>query len=115
MHWLIQRYWAHSESNSLDCYIYFRIEKLEFLDEREGLDQLMSHYCYSWAYKDSKKIGLAEIDLTWHCKYMYTNVATNISVIIVLSKCMGVEFVAKFMPLTHDSIFESNYGPILLS
>lgn len=41
-----------------------RIEKLELLDERELLDQLMSHYCYSWAYKDSKNIGLSEIDFT---------------------------------------------------
>lgn len=41
-----------------------RIEKLEFLDERELLDQLMSHYCYSWAYKDPQNIGLTEIDFT---------------------------------------------------
>lgn len=41
-----------------------RVERLEFLDERELLDQLMSHYCYCWAYKDANKIGLEEIDFS---------------------------------------------------
>ncbi|KAL5005529.1 hypothetical protein ScPMuIL_018985 [Solemya velum] len=38
-----------------------RIEKLEFLDERELLDQLFAHYCITWAWKDPTNIGLAEI------------------------------------------------------
>ncbi|KAL4220672.1 Leucine carboxyl methyltransferase 1 [Mactra antiquata] len=41
-----------------------RIERLEFLDERELLDQLMSHYCYCWAYKDKDKIGLEDINFS---------------------------------------------------
>lgn len=41
-----------------------RIEQLEFLDERELLDQLMSHYCFCWAYKDTDKIGLDGISFT---------------------------------------------------
>ena len=55
----------HSDFLRVDPICYnFRIEKIEFLDERELLDQLMSHYCYSWAYKDPQNIGLAEIDFT---------------------------------------------------
>ncbi|XP_072273680.1 leucine carboxyl methyltransferase 1 isoform X2 [Pyxicephalus adspersus] len=38
-----------------------RIEKLEFLDERELLEQLLLHYCISWGTKDSLHLGLAEI------------------------------------------------------
>ncbi|XP_068102833.1 leucine carboxyl methyltransferase 1 [Hyperolius riggenbachi] len=38
-----------------------RIEKLEFLDEKELLEQLLLHYCISWATKDSSDLGLAEI------------------------------------------------------
>lgn len=38
-----------------------RIEKLEFLDEKELLEQLLLHYCISWATKDSLHLGLAEI------------------------------------------------------
>ncbi|XP_075035446.1 leucine carboxyl methyltransferase 1 [Mixophyes fleayi] len=38
-----------------------RMEKLEFLDEKELLEQLLLHYCISWATKDSQKLGLAEI------------------------------------------------------
>nr|XP_020660498.1 leucine carboxyl methyltransferase 1 isoform X2 [Pogona vitticeps] len=40
-----------------------RIEALEFLDEKELLEQLMQHYCLVWATKDSQKLGLAEIAL----------------------------------------------------
>ncbi|KAE8579069.1 hypothetical protein XENTR_v10023891 [Xenopus tropicalis] len=38
-----------------------RIEKLEFLDEKELLEQLLLHYCISWATKDSLGLGLAGI------------------------------------------------------
>ncbi|XP_029433442.1 leucine carboxyl methyltransferase 1 [Rhinatrema bivittatum] len=38
-----------------------RIEKLEFLDEKELLEQLLLHYCICWATKDGQKLGLAEI------------------------------------------------------
>ncbi|XP_075686632.1 leucine carboxyl methyltransferase 1 isoform X2 [Rhinoderma darwinii] len=38
-----------------------RMEKLEFLDEKELLEQLLLHYCISWAAKDSLHLGLAEI------------------------------------------------------
>lgn len=41
-----------------------RVERLEFLDERELLDQLMSHYCYCWAYKDPHKLGLADVNFS---------------------------------------------------
>ncbi|XP_052784460.1 leucine carboxyl methyltransferase 1-like [Mya arenaria] len=40
-----------------------RIQRIEFLDEQELLEQLMSHYCYCWAYKDPNKIGLGDIGL----------------------------------------------------
>ncbi|XP_060116507.1 leucine carboxyl methyltransferase 1 [Heteronotia binoei] len=40
-----------------------RIEALEFLDEKELLEQLMQHYCLCWATKDSCNMGLAEIGL----------------------------------------------------
>ncbi|XP_018416869.1 PREDICTED: leucine carboxyl methyltransferase 1 [Nanorana parkeri] len=38
-----------------------RIEKLEFLDEKELLEQLLLHYCISWGTKDSLHLGLSEI------------------------------------------------------
>ncbi|KAK6195518.1 hypothetical protein SNE40_000931 [Patella caerulea] len=41
-----------------------RIEKLELMDERELMEQLFSHYCLVWAYKDVNNIGLEEIDLS---------------------------------------------------
>ncbi|KAH1184232.1 hypothetical protein KIL84_014848 [Mauremys mutica] len=34
-----------------------RIEGLEFLDEKELLEQLMQHYCICWASKDSCNLG----------------------------------------------------------
>ncbi|XP_062820762.1 leucine carboxyl methyltransferase 1 isoform X1 [Anolis carolinensis] len=40
-----------------------RIEALEFLDEKELLEQLMLHYCLSWATKDAQDLGLLEITL----------------------------------------------------
>lgn len=42
-----------------------RIEKLEFLDEKELLEQLLLHYCISWGTKDSLHLGLSEI-MFWH-------------------------------------------------
>ncbi|XP_032624382.1 leucine carboxyl methyltransferase 1 isoform X2 [Chelonoidis abingdonii] len=38
-----------------------RIEGLEFLDEKELLEQLMQHYCICWATKDSCNLGLSNI------------------------------------------------------
>ncbi|XP_037766147.1 leucine carboxyl methyltransferase 1 isoform X6 [Chelonia mydas] len=38
-----------------------RIEGLEFLDEKELLEQLMQHYCICWAVKDSCNLGLPNI------------------------------------------------------
>ncbi|XP_077979377.1 leucine carboxyl methyltransferase 1-like [Glandiceps talaboti] len=38
-----------------------RIERLEFLDELELLQQLLHHYCICWAYKDKDKLGLSSI------------------------------------------------------
>ena len=35
----------------------YRIERLEFMDETEPLQQLMEHYCMSWAWRDTLKIG----------------------------------------------------------
>ena len=40
-----------------------RVQRLEFLDEQELLEQLMSHYCYCWAYTDPNKIGLADVGI----------------------------------------------------
>ncbi|KAI8770658.1 leucine carboxyl methyltransferase 1 [Biomphalaria glabrata] len=41
-----------------------RMERLELLDERELLDQLLRHYCLVWAYKDISNIGLHTISLS---------------------------------------------------
>ncbi|KAH9493070.1 Leucine carboxyl methyltransferase 1 [Bulinus truncatus] len=41
-----------------------RIERLELLDEKELLDQLLRHYCLVWAYKDTTNIGLHTISLS---------------------------------------------------
>nr|XP_048722569.1 leucine carboxyl methyltransferase 1 isoform X3 [Caretta caretta] len=38
-----------------------RIEGLEFLDEKELLEQLMQHYCICWAVKDRCNLGLSNI------------------------------------------------------
>nr|CAG4650268.1 EOG090X08O3 [Sida crystallina] len=40
-----------------------RIEKIEFLDEKELLDQLFYHYCICVGWKDGHNLGLASIDL----------------------------------------------------
>ena len=34
-----------------------RIERLEFLDEKELLIQLLQHYCVSCGYTDTRSIG----------------------------------------------------------
>ena len=44
--------------------VHYRVQRLEFLDEKELLDQLMSHYCYCWAYKDPDKLGMDEINFS---------------------------------------------------
>ncbi|XP_033629910.1 leucine carboxyl methyltransferase 1-like [Asterias rubens] len=41
----------------------YRIERLEFMDETEPLQQLMEHYCMSWAWRDTLKIGLDSIGI----------------------------------------------------
>uniref|UniRef100_A0A1A8S243 Leucine carboxyl methyltransferase 1 n=2 Tax=Nothobranchius rachovii TaxID=451742 RepID=A0A1A8S243_9TELE len=38
-----------------------RIELLEFLDERELLQQLLQHYCICWASKDKLSLGLSQL------------------------------------------------------
>ncbi|XP_036316084.1 leucine carboxyl methyltransferase 1 isoform X3 [Pipistrellus kuhlii] len=38
-----------------------RIESLEFLDELELLEQLMTHYCLCWATRGGSKLGLSEV------------------------------------------------------
>ncbi|XP_076154540.1 leucine carboxyl methyltransferase 1 isoform X1 [Alosa pseudoharengus] len=38
-----------------------RIERLEFLDERELLQQLLQHYCICWASKDKLRLGLSQV------------------------------------------------------
>ncbi|KAK7483172.1 hypothetical protein BaRGS_00025576 [Batillaria attramentaria] len=40
-----------------------RIERIEFLDERELLEQLYTHYCLVWAYQDKSAVGLKDINL----------------------------------------------------
>lgn len=44
-----------------DNVIHHRIERLEFLDERELLEQLYSHYCLVWAFQDGAGVGLQTI------------------------------------------------------
>lgn len=52
------------------CQIYqclpdlHRIERLEFMDEKELLDQLLQHYCIVWAWKDPNNLGLHQITFT---------------------------------------------------
>lgn len=41
-----------------------RIERLEFMDEKELLEQLLSHYCLAWAWKDPNNLGIAALDVT---------------------------------------------------
>ncbi|KAM9411732.1 leucine carboxyl methyltransferase 1 isoform 2-T2 [Salvelinus alpinus] len=38
-----------------------RIERLEFLDEKELLQQLLQHYSICWATKDKLKLGLSQV------------------------------------------------------
>ncbi|MFT7812171.1 leucine carboxyl methyltransferase 1 [Arapaima gigas] len=38
-----------------------RIERLEFLDEKELLQQLLQHYSICWAFKDKLKLGLSQV------------------------------------------------------
>ncbi|KAM6950995.1 leucine carboxyl methyltransferase 1 [Aplochiton taeniatus] len=38
-----------------------RIERLEFLDEKELLQQLLQHYSICWAAKDKLKLGLSQV------------------------------------------------------
>ncbi|CAL8309718.1 unnamed protein product [Boreogadus saida] len=38
-----------------------RIERLEFLDEKELLQQLLQHYCICWANKDKLRLGLSQL------------------------------------------------------
>ncbi|XP_051878135.1 leucine carboxyl methyltransferase 1 isoform X1 [Pristis pectinata] len=47
--------------NSLPQTDVQRIEQLEFLDEKELLQQLLQHYCICWATKDSENFGIGDI------------------------------------------------------
>ncbi|XP_051789335.1 leucine carboxyl methyltransferase 1 [Erpetoichthys calabaricus] len=38
-----------------------RMERLEFLDEKELLQQLLQHYCICWASKDQMALGLTKV------------------------------------------------------
>lgn len=40
-----------------------RVERLEFLDETDLLNQLLQHYCLCWAWKDKDQIGLSNLHL----------------------------------------------------
>lgn len=41
-----------------------RIERLEFLDEKELLQQLLQHYSICWATKDKLNLGNSQLHLT---------------------------------------------------
>jgi [phosphatase 2A protein]-leucine-carboxy methyltransferase len=58
--WTMEQVWA-----SLPRDDRHRVEKLEFLDEQELLQQLFQHYCVSVAWRDSgdSSLGLADIEL----------------------------------------------------
>eukprot|EP00058_Branchiostoma_floridae_P021569 XP_002607059.1 hypothetical protein BRAFLDRAFT_68152 [Branchiostoma floridae] len=43
-----------------------RIERLEFLDEVELLQQLLQHYCITWAWKDPTGLGLSNLGFGRH-------------------------------------------------
>ena len=47
--------------------MYFRIEMIEPLDERELLTQLLEHYCLVYAFKDATKNreALASLAVKW--------------------------------------------------
>ncbi|XP_041830649.1 leucine carboxyl methyltransferase 1 [Melanotaenia boesemani] len=60
--------WEHS--NALDMMTVYsmlpqddveRMERLEFLDERELLQQLLQHYSICWATKDKLNLGLSQL------------------------------------------------------
>ena len=40
-----------------ECILCVRIERIDFLDERELLEQLLRHYCLSSAYLGSSRLG----------------------------------------------------------
>uniref|UniRef100_A0AAY5KFB5 Leucine carboxyl methyltransferase 1 n=1 Tax=Esox lucius TaxID=8010 RepID=A0AAY5KFB5_ESOLU len=48
-----------------------RIERLEFLDEKELLQQLLQHYSICWATKDKLKLGMCFGCLHSICKYVH--------------------------------------------
>uniref|UniRef100_A0A8D3DL90 Leucine carboxyl methyltransferase 1 n=1 Tax=Scophthalmus maximus TaxID=52904 RepID=A0A8D3DL90_SCOMX len=45
-----------------------RIERLEFLDEKELLQQLLQHYSICWATKDKLNLGNAQLMFLLHCR-----------------------------------------------
>lgn len=51
--------WDWNLCNGFPLFYYHRIERLEFLDERELLQQLLQHYCICWAVKDKLSLGEA--------------------------------------------------------
>nr|CAG4651944.1 EOG090X08O3 [Triops cancriformis] len=67
---LTQHGWEHAQAWNMSQVYYAlprndvaRIERLEFLDELELLEQLLQHYCICFAYKDPLKLGLNSISL----------------------------------------------------
>lgn len=48
--------------------ILCRIERLEFLDEKELLQQLLQHYSICWATKDKLNLGNAQLMFLLHCR-----------------------------------------------
>lgn len=51
--------WDRNLFNGFLLFYNPRIERLEFLDERELLQQLLQHYCICWAVKDKLSLGEA--------------------------------------------------------
>lgn len=51
--------WDQNLYNDFPLFYNYRIERLEFLDEKELLQQLLQHYCICWAVKDKLSLGEA--------------------------------------------------------
>ena len=86
--------------------VCFRIEKLEFLDERELLDQLFQHYCVCWAYKDTANIGLSDISL-WPSK---TNRNYCIGYTVGIFDSAHVSEDTAYIELSQISLWPANTG-----
>lgn len=53
--------WDQNLYNDFLLFYNHRIERLEFLDEKELLQQLLQHYCICWAVKDKLSLGESSI------------------------------------------------------